>query len=72
MGEDIADAGVRCPFVGDDDETVAARPEVLAPVVKPSCLLGDVRIHELHKERELAGTPSRGKDRSPAQNRFGC
>ena len=51
----VEHASVRRLLVGDDDGAIAAGPQALGPDVKPPGFLGDVGIHELHEQCELAG-----------------
>jgi hypothetical protein len=46
-------------LVGDDNGTIAARPETITPPMEAPSFLCDVGVHELHELRELAGAGRR-------------
>jgi len=56
MGEQVTKTRQRGLVVGDDNRSVAARPQTIAPLVKASSLLGDVGVYELHELGELVRT----------------
>jgi quercetin dioxygenase-like cupin family protein len=55
--EDVAEWGDSGGLVGDDDASIAPRPEPMLPLVKAADLAGDVAVDEGHEGGEL-GSPS--------------